>query len=73
MERDYSTDDVAGILQVTAGTVRTLINAGTLTAYRISGPRSQYRITRDALRDYRERQQRQADPWIRTHQRRKSA
>lgn len=73
MESDFTTEQVAEILQVSVGTVRLLIKSGSLTAYRLSGNRSQYRVTREALQDYRERQQRASDPWIRTQRRRKSA
>lgn len=73
MERDYSTAEVAELLGVTEETVRRYIRTGSITGYRLSGPRSQLRITAQAIRDYREQQQRLSDPWIRTTPRRRKS
>ena len=55
-QRDLSPPQVAALIGVNAGKVGTWINSGELQAYDISnGTRPRWRITREALGDFRRR------------------
>lgn len=69
---DLRTRDAAAELATSTATVRALIASGRLRAHRLNGESGPWRITPDALDEYRQ-QQTPDDPWVRTRPRTRKA
>ena len=73
MTADLTTRSTASELQVTPGTVRSLIRNRLLDAYQTRGDSGPYRIKPESLAAYRQRMEAlRADPWNRSKPRRAS-
>lgn len=65
---DLTTGDVAAELRTTPETVRRMIQSGVLDAYRLNADEGPFRVTPEALDQYRENQKNR-DPWARSRPR----